>query len=142
MVPKKTFDKRTQNVQCPLGYSMGELELRLNISDSYPRLGLFLREKEQDGGAYVTGIYSFSNELVSLIKWMNRFYKIGSTVFKRRNHRQMWFLSIKPLHYDLNLIKIFTLILFVFLFNLLVPLYVYYFKILCFTTLHPIFSIW
>ena len=64
-------------------YSMGELELRLNISDSYPRLGLFLREKEQDGGACITGVYLFSNELVSLVKWMNRFYKIGSTVFKR-----------------------------------------------------------
>lgn len=63
-------------------YIMGDLELRLNISDSYPRLGLFLREKEEDGNGYVTGIYLFSNELVKLIKHMNNFYKIGSTEFK------------------------------------------------------------
>ena len=63
-------------------YIMGDLELRLNISDSYPRLGLFLREKEEDGNWYVTGIYLFSNELAKLIKHMNNFYKIGSTEFK------------------------------------------------------------
>lgn len=63
-------------------YTMGQLELRLNLVDKYPRLGLFLKEAEEQGGAYVTGIYLFSNELVSLIKWMSRFYKIGSTPFK------------------------------------------------------------
>ena len=64
-------------------YFTGELELRLNIGDSFPRLGLFLREKEQDGGACITGVYLFSNELMALIKWMNDFCKIGSTTFKR-----------------------------------------------------------
>ena len=63
-------------------YTMGQLELRLNLVDKYPRLGLFLKEAEEQGSAYVTGIYLFSNELVSLIKWMSRFYKIGSTPFK------------------------------------------------------------
>ena len=63
-------------------FTMGELELRLKIADNFPRLGIFLREKAEDGGACVTGIYLFSNELVSLIKWMNKFYAIGSTTFK------------------------------------------------------------
>ena len=63
-------------------YTMGKLELRLNLVDKFPRLGLFLKEEEEQGGAYITGLYLFPNEVAKLIKWMNGFYEIGTTQLK------------------------------------------------------------
>ena len=55
-------------------HKMGTVELRLNLVDEYPRIGIFLKDE--------TGIFLFSNHLITLLKWMNQYYGIGDTQFK------------------------------------------------------------
>ena len=61
-------------------HKMGQIELRLTLVDEYPRIGIFL--KDEDECSIITGIFLFSNELISLLKWMNQYYGLGSTQFK------------------------------------------------------------
>ena len=57
---------------------MGEVELRSVLTDSYPRLGLSLYDKND---CRITEMHLFVPEVVSLLKWMNQYYGIGDTRF-------------------------------------------------------------
>ena len=57
---------------------LDRVELRSVLTDSYPRLGLFLYDQHD---RIVTGIYLFVQEVVNLLQWMNQYYGIGDTQF-------------------------------------------------------------
>ena len=61
-------------------HKMGTVELRLNLVDEYPRIGIFLKDETEC--SIITGVFLFSNHLITLLKWMNQYYGFGDTQFK------------------------------------------------------------